>query len=202
MKHTIYQTTNNINGKIYVGYHETDNLNDDYLGSGKVLKKAISKYGKEKFQKEILYVFPTRNEALLKEAEIVDEDFIEREDTYNYKLGGEGGWSHIPRLLKEDIEFKKKMYSKISKSMKKAHEEGRLQGWTTHSGFQNKRHSEESKIKISINNGSKLSKQELEKRIKDYNEIDKTWGWIGKLAKKWNVSHTQVNRFIKQFCYE
>lgn len=195
----IYKTTNSINGKIYVGYHETDNLNDDYLGSGKILKRAISKYGKEKFQKEILYVFPTRDEALLKEAEIVDEDFVKREDTYNYKLGGEGGWSHIPRLLKEDIEFKKKMYSKISKSMKTAHKEGRLRGWNNYkgpNGMLEKKHSLETRKKLSKNSGSKLSQQELEKRIKDYNEIDKTWGWVGNLAKKWNVSHTQVRRFV------
>ena len=39
--HIIYKTTNLLNGKIYVGLHSTDNLNDRYMGSGWVLKYAI-----------------------------------------------------------------------------------------------------------------------------------------------------------------
>jgi group I intron endonuclease len=49
----IYKTTNLINGKIYVGQHFTS-ADDGYLGSGLVIKKAISKYGKQNFKREIL----------------------------------------------------------------------------------------------------------------------------------------------------
>jgi len=36
----IYLITNTINGKIYIGKHSTDDLKDDYMGSGKILYKA------------------------------------------------------------------------------------------------------------------------------------------------------------------
>lgn len=86
--YTVYQTTNLINKKIYVGFHSTDFIEDDYYGSGKLIKRAILKYGNENFKKEILFTFDNRNEAELKEAEIVDIDFVLREDTYNLSLGG------------------------------------------------------------------------------------------------------------------
>ena len=40
MVYYIYITTNLINGKRYIGKHHGE-LNDDYLGSGTLLKKAI-----------------------------------------------------------------------------------------------------------------------------------------------------------------
>lgn len=33
----IYQITNLVNAKIYVGVHKTKDLNDGYMGSGKVI---------------------------------------------------------------------------------------------------------------------------------------------------------------------
>ena len=90
MYYTIYRTTNTVNGKIYIGKHETQNLDDKYLGSGVALHKAIKKYGKEKFAREILYIFDNAEEMYAKEIEIVTEDFINRSDTYNMIVGGQG----------------------------------------------------------------------------------------------------------------
>ena len=42
MIHYVYEITNNINGKIYVGVHSTKDVNDGYMGSGKHLKQAKS----------------------------------------------------------------------------------------------------------------------------------------------------------------
>lgn len=95
----IYQTTNKINGKIYVGKHETYDLNDGYIGSGKYLKKAIKKYGIENFERTILCFCKSEEEMNAKEKEIVTEDFVARKDTYNLKVGGEGGWGFINEVL-------------------------------------------------------------------------------------------------------
>ena len=57
MYHTIYVTTNKINGKKYIGKHQTSDLNDNYLGSGILLKQAIKKYGKKKFRERNIICF-------------------------------------------------------------------------------------------------------------------------------------------------
>lgn len=87
---TIYQTTNQINNKIYIGLHTTNDINDSYLGSGVFLKKAIKKYGYQNFKKEVIYVFDNKTDMIKKEKEIVNESFIIRKDTYNMSKGGYG----------------------------------------------------------------------------------------------------------------
>ena len=83
-KYYIYQTTNLINGKIYVGVHGSENIEKDkYIGSGRTFLKAVKKYGRDAFVREILYEFDNDTEAYNLEHELVDEDFVERRDTYN-----------------------------------------------------------------------------------------------------------------------
>lgn len=93
--YTIYKVTNKINGKIYIGSHKTKNLNDNYMGSGKYLSYAFNKHGIENFTKEILYVFDTPELMYAKEAELVNEEFLATENTYNLKIGGFGGWDYV-----------------------------------------------------------------------------------------------------------
>lgn len=92
----VYKTTNLINQKIYIGIHKqkkgyspTDF--DGYYGSGLNLQKAIEKYGEQNFKRETLYIFNNFEEAKYKEKQIVNSDFILREDTYNISEGGQGG---------------------------------------------------------------------------------------------------------------
>ena len=84
----LYQITNLINGKIYVGVHKTHNLQDGYMGSGILVTKAIAKYGLENFEKRILQTFETEHDMYQREAEVVTSSFVEREDTYNLTEGG------------------------------------------------------------------------------------------------------------------
>lgn len=118
--HIVYKTTNTVNNKIYVGMHSTDNINDRYMGSGWILKNAIKKYGRDKFVKEVLYVYSNRQEARQMESLIVDEDFCKRLDTYNTAVGGmgvENQWGSNNHM------FGKTAYN--AKKVKAVHKDGR-----------------------------------------------------------------------------
>ena len=92
---TIYKITNLSNQKIYIGKHQTTCIDDGYMGSGKLLKRAIQKYGLDQFAKEILYIFDTEEEMNIAEVTLVSDDFCSRPDTYNICRGGQGGFSYI-----------------------------------------------------------------------------------------------------------
>lgn len=86
--HYFYKITNKINGMFYYGIHSTDNLDDGYMGSGKLLKTAIKKYGLENFDKEIIKFFNTLKELSDYEALIVNEELIKNDQCYNMVVGG------------------------------------------------------------------------------------------------------------------
>lgn len=87
----IYKTTNLINHKQYIGKHYGE-LDDSYLGSGTLLKKAIEKYGKQNFIKDILYIAKDNDEANIKEKEFIKiYNAVESELFYNLHEGGDGG---------------------------------------------------------------------------------------------------------------
>ena len=112
MKYIIYKITNTKNQKIYIGKHQTLNVDDSYFGSGIALERAIKKYGKKWFTKEVLYIFDNEFEMNEKEKEIVNEQFISTNQTYNLGIGGEGG-SHFKG--KKHTEKTKKLLSEIAK---------------------------------------------------------------------------------------
>lgn len=111
MKYIVYQTTNLINNKIYIGQHKTKDPNvfDQYLGCGikinmpssyenpsSPLQYAVKKYGVKNFKRTTLAIFDTLEEALKLEAELVTYEFLKRPDTYNAQLGGKTGYKYLP----------------------------------------------------------------------------------------------------------
>ena len=91
----VYKTTNLINGKIYVGKHKCFKQHDKrYLGSGKLLKRAIEKYGIENFVQEILEY--TDSEEKNREQEIYWIQKLKSQvpNGYNISPGGLGGFTN------------------------------------------------------------------------------------------------------------
>lgn len=89
----LYKITNTLNNKIYVGVHITNTMDDGYMGSGIHILRAIKKYGREYFTKEILQTFNTIKDMYEAESIIVNEDFVKDVNTYNLMVGGVySGW--------------------------------------------------------------------------------------------------------------
>lgn len=131
MYYFIYKTINKINGKYYIGMHKTDYLEDGYLGSGKYFRRALKKYGKENFEREILEYCNSDEEMYLAEARYITEDVVNDKSSYNLKLGGDGGWDYAnshrlgndPKIasarfleLLKNEEFYKSWYDKLTKA--------------------------------------------------------------------------------------
>jgi len=178
MRYIVYKITNTVNGKIYIGKHQTVNLNDGYMGSGKRLKDSISHYGIKNFKKEILFEYDNESDMNKKEAELVTEEFCFREDTYNLCPGGNGGFGYING---NDIaKFKGKKHTeetktKISKSRK---------------GF---KHSEESKQKISkasLKTNESRSKK-VSKALKNKSKTEEHRKKLSDAIKKWHTERQQ-----------
>lgn len=91
MRYLVYQTTNLINGKLYIGVHAAEKLDDGYLGSGTVMKRAIAAHGRDAFERKILAEVESAELMYAMEAQLVDEAFVARDDTYNMMVGGARG---------------------------------------------------------------------------------------------------------------
>lgn len=211
MKYTIYQITNAINGKIYIGCHKTDDINDGYMGSGKILHRAYEKYGVENFAKKILHIFDTSEEMFDNEMTLVDESFVARQDTYNIKEGGLGGWDHI----NDGSEKHKKRCSKAGKvggppSMKQLREhmqvvlanpslrkeygqkisKGLKNHFTNRDGyFKNMQHTKETKARIGAANA-------IHQRGKKNSQYGTCWIHNNNVSKK--IEKDDLNEYLTE----
>jgi group I intron endonuclease len=117
----IYRTTNNINKKVYVGKSEKPVFSTKYLGSGKLLWKAIAKYGKSNFTVELIDTAETIEELNEKEKYWIN---FYMENSYNLAEGGTGGWTTKHYGKAEMIEYRAKLSNsrrkwKLSESTKR-----------------------------------------------------------------------------------
>ena len=198
-----------INNKIYIGCHITQNIDDGYMGSGKLIKLAIEKYGIEYFKKEILYDFKNQDDMYDKERELVNEIFLEREDTYNLQLGGQsGGWFYVNQnfVLTDEIREKRRKAGRkgneVLREKLKNDEDFRgdygefisnkLKEYYKHNTnpFKGKEHSEETKKKI----GEASSKRQMGSKNSNYG---KRWIYNLNTGETKQVSKDQVDDIIR-----
>lgn len=103
MKYIVYQTVCKVNNKIYIGVHGTEDPDvfDGYIGNGVDINRpatyadpttpfqyAVRKYGVKNFIRTVIQTFDNEKDAYKLEEQLVNEDFIRREDVYNLALGG------------------------------------------------------------------------------------------------------------------
>lgn len=154
----IYLITNNLNGKIYVGKHSTDNLEDGYMGSGKLLHRAYNKYGKEHFSKKIL-AFADTEEKLNWFEKFYIKKYHARTNGYNLTDGGDGTLGCKPwnkgKMCKHHSEETKRKISESCKG-KPAPNKGKKLG--PMSEETKKKMSEAHKGKIPWNKGKSLKR--------------------------------------------
>lgn len=108
----IYKTTNLINGKIYVGKHKASQFNPDYKGSGKLITRAINKYGEANFKTIMLC---TCNDLV--ELNNTEKKYILELNSnyltgcgYNISPGGDGGPTTLNTVMMHNEDTVKFVY--------------------------------------------------------------------------------------------
>jgi group I intron endonuclease len=108
----IYKTTNRINNKVYIG-KSMKTFNENYLGSGVLLNRALKKYGRENFSVEVIEHAEDINELNEKEKYWIAKY---KDNSYNIAEGGTGGNTLGNHPNKK--QHYKKVAKKISKTLK------------------------------------------------------------------------------------
>ncbi len=93
----------------YIGVHSTNNIQDEYMGSGSYVCADIQLYGIENFTKEILFDFKTRKEAFIKEAKLITKKEVESKKCYNLILGGGKPLFPLIQIRRQFVKKQKKI---------------------------------------------------------------------------------------------
>lgn len=108
----IYITTNNVNGKKYIGQKKYIKGWEYYLGSGTILNKAIKKYGKENFSREIIEECDSKELLDIREKYWINFFNATKSNSfYNIAKGGDGG-NTIQGFSEKRLNDLKELHSK------------------------------------------------------------------------------------------
>lgn len=164
MFYLVYKTTNLLNNKFYIGSHQTLKLGDGYLGSGKILKKALKKYGRGNFKREIIANCVSLKVAREVEAVLVRYSINNfKRMCYNRSYNGTGA------MLGKDNSFYGKSHTEETKQLlsQKASETFKGEG----NPFYGKKHTEETIQKIKDNRPTYDTCEKM--RIHNYKKASK-----------------------------
>lgn len=168
----IYETIYNVDGRNYIGQrHCPINKtleNDNYLGSGKYIKSAINKYGKENFSKRILAICHSQDILDILEMYFISYYKSIEKAEFNIAPGGKGGEGNWTFLSENEQWIIKEKISKANKG-KTISEKQRKQLSDKLKGRPSKRRgikiSEELRLKLSIVNKKVFENAEIRKKI-------------------------------------
>ena len=206
MYHSVYCIENLVNGKVYVGKHSTENLDDGYMGSGKRISNAIAKHGLENFRKFIIAELDSSEKALEFEKLLVTEEFVSDENTYNLNVGGRGSFLAANEFYRNNPSIKKEAatvackarwskplaklhaFEQMSKRHQK-HKESGLGFEYFHCDWTGKRHNDETKRKIGAANSVHQSGEKN-------SQFGTCWVSHPELKKSQRVNKDEVERYL------
>lgn len=105
----IYETTNLTNNKKYIGCKKSDKfLGNKYLGSGTLIKRAITKYGKDNFSVRLIEECNSYEELADKEIYYINYyNAVKDDNYYNLSVGSECKKGYATRGSRRNEEFKR-----------------------------------------------------------------------------------------------
>jgi hypothetical protein len=166
-------TTCLINNKIYIGKHKTDKFDINYLGSGKLIRRAIKKYGKENFYTRMLRKCFSSKRLNYSEVEFIRKyNSMDIKIGYNILRGGDKGNEGIPRSQ----ETKEKLrISQLGKSP----------------GNKGSHWSEEKRIEIGIKTKKALARPEVKRKMREVQ--------LGKHLSEETIAKLRISQKGKHF---
>lgn len=177
----IYKTTNLINGKIYVGLHRKSEFDNNYIGSGTILKQAIRKYGVDNFTCEVIEWCETSDELSEREIYWIDKlNCLDSEVGYNLHEGG----GQPPIFIGEEHPNWGNKFGLKGENHPNWGKRGEL------SYLYGTSHSEETKNKISESNKGKVFSEETKQKMSE----SKKEAYIGKGNPFYGKEHTDETK--------